>query len=170
MTPSQIAQAACDKLSFSDSATLALAKKFCIRRYSMIWDTCLWNDTLGVISKSVAAQDEVIKLDGYVTSAYSPFISNSMYLDLPIAIRFTVNGDSDGIELPASEWQSFFQLDPNTWNNVESRRATPGNFINLSRLINDGTTTYGDSGIPQDRKSTRLNSSHSQQSRMPSSA
>ena len=149
MTPTQIAQAACDKLSFTDSATLDLAKKFCIRRYSMIWDSCLWNDTLGVISKSVIAQDEVIKLDSYVTSTYTAFASNNVYLDVPIAVRFTVTGDTDGLELPAAEWQSFFQLDPNTWNNVDSRRATPGNFVNLSRLINDGTTTYGDSGIPQ---------------------
>ena len=146
MKPSEVAQAACDKLSFTDAATLALAKKFCIRRYSMIWDSCLWNDTLGVASKSVDAQTEIIKLDTYVTSTYSAFINNSMYLDMPVAIRFTVNGNSDGIELPAAEWQSFFQLDPNTWNNVESRRSTPGNFINLSRLINDGVTTYGDSG------------------------
>lgn len=149
MTPTQIAQAACDKLSFTDNATLSLAKKFCVRRYSMIWDSCLWNDTLGVTSKSVAAQDEVINLDTYVTSTYSSFLSNTMYLDVPIAIRFTVTGDSDGLELPAAEWASFFQLDPNVWNNVDSRRATPGNFINLSRLINDGTTTYGDSGIPR---------------------
>jgi hypothetical protein len=51
MKPSEAAQAACDKLSFTDSATIALAKKFCIRRYSMIWDSCLWNDTLGIISR-----------------------------------------------------------------------------------------------------------------------
>jgi hypothetical protein len=149
MTPTQIAQAACDKLSFTDNATLSLAKKFCVRRYSMIWDSCLWNDTLGVISQAVSAQDEIIPLDSYVTSTYSSFINNQMYLDIPIAIRFTVNGNTDGIEIPAAEWQSFFQLDPNVWNNVDSRRATPGNFINLARLINDGTTTYGDSGIPQ---------------------
>ena len=54
MKPSEVAQAACDKLSFTDANTLALAKKFCIRRYSMIWDSCLWNDTLGVISRSSA--------------------------------------------------------------------------------------------------------------------
>ncbi len=149
MTPSQIAQAACDKLSFSDTATVALAKKFCVRRYSMIWDSCLWNDTLGVISKAVSNGDEIIKLDSYVTSTYTAFAANNMYLDVPVAVRFTVTGETDGIEIPAAEWQSFFQLDPNVWNNVDSRKSTPNNFVNLSRLVNDGTTTYGDSGIPQ---------------------
>ena len=149
MTPTQIAQAACDKLSFTDSNTLELAKKFCMRRYAMIWDSCLWNDTLGVISKAVNSGDEIIKLDSYVTSIYNAFANNNMYLDVPVAARFTAAGDTDGNEIPAAEWQSFFQLDPNVWNNVDSRRATPGNFINLARLINDGTTTYGDSGIPQ---------------------
>jgi len=149
MTPSQIAQAACDKLSFTDSATIELAKKFCIRRYSMIWDSCLWNDTLGVISKAVSDGDEIIKLDSYVTSTYTAFAANNMYLDVPVAVRFTVTGETDGIEIPAAEWQSFFQLDPNVWNNVDSRKSTPNNFVNLSRLVNDGTTTYGDSGIPQ---------------------
>ena len=149
MTPSQIAQAACDKLSFTDTNTVALAKKMCVRRYSMIWDSCLWNDTLGVISKSVSVGDEIVNLDSYVTSTYGAYASNNVYLDVPIAIRFTANGNSDGLEIPAAEWQSFFQLDPNVWNNVDSRKATPGNFINLSRLINDGTTTYGDSGIPR---------------------
>jgi hypothetical protein len=149
MTPSQIAQAACDKLSFTDTATVALAKKFCVRRYSMIWDSCLWNDTLGVISKAVSNGDEIIKLDSYVTSTYTAFAANNMYLDVPVAVRFTVTGETDGIEIPAAEWQSFFQLDPNVWNNVDSRKSTPNNFVNLSRLVNDGTTTYGDSGIPQ---------------------
>lgn len=149
MTPSQIAQAACDKLSFTDSATVELAKKFCLRRYSMIWDSCLWNDTLGVTSQSVTSGQEIINLDAFVTSTYTSYSGKSMYLDIPVAVRFTVTGNSDGIEVPAAEWQSFFQLDPNTWNNVESRRATPGNFVNFSRLITDGVTTYGDSGIPR---------------------
>ena len=68
MKPSQVAQAACDKLSFTDATTLALAKKFCIRRYSMIWDSCLWNDTLGVISTSVANGTELVTLSIVSTS------------------------------------------------------------------------------------------------------
>ena len=71
MKPSEVAQAACDKLSFTDSATLTLAKKFCIRRYSMIWDSCLWNDTLGVTSISVADGDEINTINTFVTTAYS---------------------------------------------------------------------------------------------------
>lgn len=149
MTPSQIAQAACDKLSFTDSATLELAKKFVVRRYSMIWDSCLWNDTLGVISQVVTAGQEIVNLSEYVSSTYSSYNGANSYLDIPVAVRFTTTGDSDGIEVPSAEWQSFFQLDPNVWNNVDSRKSTPGNFVNFTRLMNDGVTTYGDSGVPR---------------------
>ena len=125
MKPSEVAQAACDKLSFTDSATLALAKKFCIRRYSMIWDSCLWNDTPGVTSISIAAGDEINTISTFVTSTYSSNTGYNMYMDFPVAAKFTVDGDTDGIEIPSAEWVSFFQLDPNTWNNVDSRKSTP---------------------------------------------
>ncbi|NBS68983.1 hypothetical protein EBT31_08715 [bacterium] len=146
MKPSQVAQAACDKLSFTDSATLALAKKFCVRRYSMIWDSCLWNDTLGVISIPVVDGEELITLSTFVTSGYASGTGYDTFLDFPVAIRFTITGDTDGIEVPAAEWVSFFQLDPNTWNNVDSRKSTPGNFVNWARLIG---TPYGQAGVPR---------------------
>lgn len=149
MTITEIAQACCDKLSFTDSATLALAKKFVVRRYSMLWDGALWNDTLGVVSIPVSAGQEVINIDAYVTSSYASYDGDDMYLDVPVAVRFTASGDVDGIEIPAAEWQSFFQLDPNVWNNVDSRKSTPNNFVNLSRLLWDGSSSYGASGIPR---------------------
>ena len=46
---------------------------------------------------------------------------------------------------------------------ADSRRARDGRFIEILGQYNPRTE-------PSDRKSTRLNSSHSQQSRMPSSA
>ena len=100
MKPSEVAQAACDKLSFTDANTLALAKKFCIRRYSMIWDSCLWNDTLGVISRSVSEGNELVTLDQTVTATYASGTGYNMFLDFPVAIRFTINGETDGIEVP----------------------------------------------------------------------
>lgn len=149
MNISEIAQAACDKLSFTDSATLTLAKKFAARRYAMLWDGALWNDTLGVVSISITDGQEIVNISPFVTSSYASFSGEESYLDLPVAIRFTGSGDTDGIEIPAAEWQSFFQLDPNIWNNVDSRKSTPNNFVNLSRLMTDGATTYGQSGIPR---------------------
>ncbi len=146
MKPSEVAQAACDKLSFTDANTLALAKKFCIRRYSMIWDSCLWNDTLGVISRSVSQGNELVTLDQTVTATYASGTGYNMFLDFPVAIRFTINGETDGIEVPAAEWVSFFQLDPNTWNNVDSRKSTPGNFVNWTRIIG---ASYGEAGVPR---------------------
>ncbi len=109
MKPSEVAQAACDKLSFTDSATITLANKFCIRRYSMIWDSCLWNDTLGVISTSVTNGTELVTLDQTVTATYASGSGYNMFLDFPVAARFTVTGETDGIEIPAAEWVSFFQ-------------------------------------------------------------
>ena len=126
MKPSEVAQAACDKLSFTDSATITLANKFCIRRYSMIWDSCLWNDTLGVISTSVTNGTELVTLEQTVTATSASGSGYNMFLDFPVAARFTITGETDGIEIPAAEWVSFFQLDPNTWNNVDSRKSTPG--------------------------------------------
>lgn len=146
MTISQVAQAACDKLSFTDSATLALAKKFCARRYALVWDSCLWNDTLAVLSMAVPAQTEVFTLSDYVTSAYAS-TGNACLLDIVVAARFTVDGQVDGMDLPASDWQAFFQLDSNSWNNVDSRRATPTNFVNLPREVD--TSLYGQSGVPK---------------------
>ena len=144
MKPSEVAQAACDKLSFTDANTLALAKKFCVRRYSMIWDSCLWNDTLGVISTSVTDGQEIVVLSDYVTASYASGTGYNTFLDFPVATRFTIDGDTDGIEVPAAEWVSFFQLDPNTWNNVDSRKSTPGNFVNWARLIGGA---YGQAGV-----------------------
>jgi len=146
MTISQVAQAACDKLSFTDADTLALAKKFCARRYSLIWDSCLWNDTLAVMTLSVNANTEVVTLfddvDGQYTSTGNPCL-----MDLVVACRFTVEGETDGNDLPASDWQAFFQLDPNAWNNVDTRRATPTNFVNIPRAMD--TAIYGQSGVPR---------------------
>jgi hypothetical protein len=146
MKPSEVAQAACDKISFTDSATLALAKKFCIRRYSMIWDSCLWNDTLGVVSTPVTDGQELVTISEYVTATYTSGTGYNMFLDFPVASRFTVSGDTDGIEVPAAEWVSFFQLDPNTWNNVDSRKSTPGNFVNWARVLG---VSYGEAGVPR---------------------
>lgn len=146
MTISEAAQNACDKLQFTDATTIAIAKKFAVRRYNMLWDACLWNDTLGVVSVAVNDGDEVIVVGGDVEAAYNSD-GNAHKLDLVVAVRFTVSGDIDGTDIPAADWQSFFQLDPNTWNNVASRKSTPTNFVNLPRQFD--TALYGQSGVPK---------------------
>ena len=146
MKPSEVAQAACDKLSFTDADTLALAKRFAVRRYSLLWDSCLWNDTLGVVTKSITAGDDPIVLGDFVDMSYAS-TNGAMFLDLVVAVRFTTDADPDGVEIPAADWQVFFQLDPGAWNNVSSRRATPSNFITLPREIN--AALYGNSGVPK---------------------
>ena len=148
MRPSEAAQAACDKLSFTDSDTVALAKKFAVRRYGMIWDSCLWNDTLGVLSINVSAASDVVTMSDPVSSTYASISTRSMFMDLPVAVRLNLISSTDNsLEIPAADWQSFFQLDPNVWSNVDSRRATPSNFVNMPRAID--TVLYGQSGVPR---------------------
>jgi len=146
MKPSEAAQAACDKLSFTDADTLALAKRFAVRRYALLWDSCLWNDTLGVVTKSITAGVDPVIIDDLVDMSYAS-TNGAMFLDLVVAIRFTTDADPDGVEVPSADWQLFFQLDPGAWNNVDSRRATPSNFVNLPREMNPAL--YGFSGVPK---------------------
>jgi len=110
MKPSEVAQAACDKLSFTDSATLALAKKFCIRRYSMIWDSCLWNDTLGVVSTSVTNGQELVTISQYVTAMYASGTGYNMFLDFPVAIRFTIDGETELDEQGETQLKKFVNI------------------------------------------------------------
>ena len=147
MKPSEAALAACEKLSFTDSTTIGLAKKFAIRRYGMIFDGCLWNDTLGVLSVSVPSGSDVVTFSDPVSSTYAPIGARSMFMDFPVAVRFTQDGDTDGIDIPASDWQTFFQLDPNVWNNVDARKQLPQNFVNMPRVID--TSLYGQAGVPR---------------------
>lgn len=146
MKPSEAAQAACDKLSFTDADTLALAKRFAVRRYALLWDSCLWNDTLGVVTKSITAGVDPVIIDDLVDMSYAS-TNGAMFLDLVVAIRFTTDADPDGVEVPSADWQLFFQLDPGAWNNVDSRRATPTNFVNLPREMD--AALYGFSGVPK---------------------
>jgi len=146
MKPSEAAQAACDKLSFTDADTLALARRFAVRRYALLWDSCLWNDTLGVVTKSITAGVDPVIIDDLVDMSYAS-TNGAMFLDLVVAIRFTTDADPDGVEVPSADWQLFFQLDPGAWNNVDSRRATPSNFVNLPREMNPAL--YGFSGVPK---------------------
>ena len=82
--------------------------------------------------------------------------------------QFTVGADDEGIRLDRwfkrhlegtsfttiAKWARTGQL------RVDGARATPGDRLRAGQLIR----------VPPDRKSTRLNSSHSGESRMPSSA
>lgn len=146
MKPSEAAQAACDKLSFTDADTLALAKRFAVRRYSLLWDSCLWNDTLGVVIKPITTGIDPVVIGDAVDASYAS-TGTAGLLDLVVAVRFTTDADPDGVEVPSADWQMFFQLDPSAWNNVDSRRATPTNFVNLPREMDPAL--YGASGVPK---------------------
>jgi hypothetical protein len=54
-------------------------------------------------------------------------------MDFPVAVRFVVTGMQDGSELVGSDWWTFFQLDPNAWENDANHRATPRGFVNIPK-------------------------------------
>ena len=134
MTLSELADFVTTKLSDTDAASVTVCKSFINRRYQMIWDKYLWTETLGVVSKAVVASDTSLTLDGapditFYQSASVP----TTFIDFPVATRFTPTGQDDGMEAIGYDWQTFFQLDPNVWNDVSGRRATPTGFINLPK-------------------------------------
>lgn len=134
MTLSQLAAFVTDKLQDTDAASVTACKSYINRRYQLLWDGALWTETLGVASKAVLAGDATITLDGAPDITF--FQSGSVpstFVDFPVAARFTQSGEDDGINIPGYDWVRFFQLDPNIWNDVSSRRAKPENFINLPK-------------------------------------
>lgn len=137
MTLSELSSFITTKLSDNDADSVAVCKDFINRRYQMIWDSGLWNESLGVASKAVAAQDETVTLDSTPSITFHHSSSTpSTKIDFPVAIKFTETGKDDGTDVLNEDWVTFFQLDPNAWENISSRRANPTNFINLPKDSN----------------------------------
>ncbi len=137
MTLTQLADQVTTKLSDTDSDSVATCKKFINNRYRMLWESALWTTSLGVVSTSVAASSETITLSDDPSIFYYPtsstVASTAPRLDFIVATRFTETGKADGIQSLGTDWVTFFQLDPNTWNNTSQRRATPANFTPLPK-------------------------------------
>lgn len=134
MTLTELATFITSKLQDTDSASVTACKDFINRRYQMVWDSALWTETLGVASKAVAAGDQTITLDGAPSiTFYQSGVAPSTYIDFPVAVKVTETGDDDGIEMVQSDWINFFQIDPNAWVDVTSRRSIPTGYINLPK-------------------------------------
>lgn len=134
MTLSELASFITTKVLSTDADSVAVCKEFLNRRYQMIWDAAPWTETLGVVEKAVAQGDTEVVLDSAPSITF--FHSGSVpttYLDFPIAMRFTVDTEDDGTEMIGYDWQRFFQIDPNAWNDIDHRQSRPTNFINLPR-------------------------------------
>ena len=119
MTLTELADQVTTKLSDTDSESVATCKKFIINRYRMLWDSGLWTNSLGVVTKTVAAEDETLTLSGDPSIFYYPtsgtIASTAPRLQFVAAIKFTETGKEDGAEVIGSNWIQFFQLDPNIW-------------------------------------------------------
>lgn len=134
MTLSELATFVCTKLSDTDAASVAVCKSFINRRYQMVWDSSLWTETLGVTSKAVVQGDtELVLSDAPSITFFQSASVPTTFIDFPVAMRFTAGTDTDGSEMLGYDWQTFFQIDPNAWNNVSGRQTTPTNFINLPK-------------------------------------
>jgi len=134
MTLTELADFVTTKLSDTAADSVAVCKDFVNRRYQMIWDSGLWTETMGVSSKAVAAEDTEITIDEVPTiTFYQSSSAPTTFIDFPVALKFTKTGDNDGIGLLNDSWMTFFQIDPNAWENISTRRSTPTNFINLPK-------------------------------------
>ena len=134
MTLTELADFVTTKLSDTTEDSVTVCKDFVNRRYQMIWDSGLWTETMGVASKAVAAEDTEITLDGVPTiTFYQSSSAPTTFIDFPVALKFTKTGKDDGVMLLNESWMTFFQIDPNAWENISTRRSTPTNFMNLPK-------------------------------------
>ena len=134
MTLNELSSFITTKLQDTDAASVTACKSFINRRYQMIWDSSLWTETLGVSEKAVAAAEETSTID--VAPSVTFFHSASVPatgIDFPVAVRFTVTGQTSGLDISGNDWVSFFQLDPNAWTSLAGRNTTPKGFINLPK-------------------------------------
>ena len=134
MTLTELADFVTTKLSDTDDASVTVCKSFINRRYQMIWDTGLWTESMGVATQAVTAGDTSISLsDAPSITFYQSSSTPTTKVDFPVALKFTESGKDDGLNLLNDSWMTFFQIDPNAWEDVTSRRANPTNFINLPK-------------------------------------
>ena len=132
MTLTELANFVTTKLSDTDDDSVAVCKDFINRRYQMIWDTGLWTESMGVATQSVAAGDTEITVSATPSiTFYQSSSAPSTKIDFPVALKFTQSGKDDGLNMLNDSWMTFFQIDPNAWEDVASRRANPTNFCLL---------------------------------------
>lgn len=62
MNLAQIAEHACLKIGLTDATTVALAKRFCVQRYSLLWDNQNWRQSLAVVQQTVTAGTSEVTL------------------------------------------------------------------------------------------------------------
>ena len=137
MTLSEIANSICGKLHDTETASVTACKDYIKERYQMVWDLALWTESLGIVSQDVKASTPEVTISSDPSIFYYPtsstVASTAPRMDFVVAVKFTKTGDTDGNELVGSEWVRFFALDANVWNNVETRRSSPTNFIPLPK-------------------------------------
>jgi len=137
MTLTEIANSICGKLHDTEAESVTACKGYIKERYQMVWDLALWTESLGVVQQAVVASTPEVTIssdpDIFYYPSSSTVASTAPGMELVVAVKYTKTGDDDGQELVGSEWVRFFALDANVWNNVESRRSSPTNFMPLPK-------------------------------------
>lgn len=134
MNLSDLATFVTTKLSDTDSVSVTACKSFLNRRYQMIWDSALWTETLGIVTQATAVgETETVLSTAPSITFYQSAVAPTTFADFAVAAKFTRSGNDDGNEIIGQDWMSFFQIDPNMWNDIANRRNNPFNFVNLPK-------------------------------------
>ena len=135
MTLSELADFVCEKMMDTEAPSVTLCKSFINRRYQMIWDSAVWNESLGTISQPVLTNTADVTLSEDPQVFYFPTATTTVgaKMDFIVAAKFIPTGEESGSETINSDWATFFQVDPGMFENTSGRRSFPSNFVNLPK-------------------------------------
>lgn len=135
MTLTEISSFVCEKMMDTETASVTLCKSFINRRYKMIWDSAIWNESLGTVSQAVLTDTHDITLSTLPQTFYYPTATTTTgtKMDFIVAAKFVPTGEESGLETINSDWATFFQVDPGQFENTSSRRSFPSNFVNIPK-------------------------------------
>lgn len=91
MTKAEIADFVCGKMEKTDAESIARCQSFIERRYEMIWNNSLWQESLVAVTIPVEAESAEVTLDSSI--------------EFPVAARI------GGQELLPVDYQTVFQVD-----------------------------------------------------------
>lgn len=117
MTLADIADLACAKVGKSDDAFIALAKRFCVQRWEMIWNAQLWNDSKVLTSVT--------------TTANNAWLMAPDPIERIVAVRFGTNRT-----LAPIQSETVFDYQNDLWESS----GDPIRFVNAAPVVSDAHT------------------------------
>lgn len=135
MTLSEMADFVCVKMMDTEEESVVACKSFINRRYHMIWDSAIWNETLGAVSQPVLANTSEVVFETPPQTFYYPssLYSSGTFLDFIVAAKFVPTGEEAGSEIINSDWFTFFQTSPGIFEDTVTNRGRPSNFVSIPK-------------------------------------